>query len=339
MSKSSFYGRGRLTLSEIAKRAGVSIATVSNVLNNKGRMSQETSERIFRIVQELEVGGGADAQPQQGCIALVLADPSDMLNHVSFHLHLIQGMQAVLEKHGFFIKISSCSEADDFVRETRGARGAVLVGRPGEDEQTYEESGIPLVWALGAAGLQADAVQEDSREIARLAADYLLGLGHESIGCLVDRDMENQVLRSWHLARFLEKRGAALTIGAGESMLFSRKDPMAIDTEQVARLLDEILAAKPRPTALFIPGDRLCVAVYAALGDRGLRPPDGPAILSCDNDIPHLASMSPRPATISLNVDVVGRVAAETIVWRLEHPDEPPLRKLVRPSLVLPASE
>ena len=339
MSKSSFYGKGRLTLGEIAKRAGVSIATVSNVLNNKGRMSQETSERIFRIVEELEVDGAADSRPQLGCIALVLADPSDMLSHFSFHLHLIQGMQAVLEKHGFFIKISSCSESDGFIGETRGARGAVLVGRPAEGEEPYEEAGIPLVWALGAPGIRADAVQEDGREIAKLAAGYFLDRGHGTVGCLVDAAMENQVLRSWHLARFLAEKGARLVVGQGEGLLFSRKDPLVIDTEQIAALLSEILSAKPRPTALFIPGDRLCVAVYAALADLGLRPPDGPVILSCDNDIPHLASMSPRPATISLNVDVVGRVAAETIVWRLRNPDEPPLRKLVRPGLVLPASK
>lgn len=320
-------------LTDIAKLAGVSIATVSNVLNNKGRTSPETASRIQKVLRELDAqmtsAHAAGAQAKQGTIAFVSVDPMVNVNQSSLHMQLIQGMQSVLERHGYSLTFVNCSSLPEFRQRLGDAAAAVAVGFPKEPERWSEAAEIPVIWTLRSTSRNADIVQEDNREIARIASEHLLGLGHTHVGYVSDSHVESVCERGWFLEEFMRQGGGKAVVKTGTNIFYQE-----LDQPQTRRLLEQILASKPRPTAIFIPGDRLCVTVYSILSDMGIRPQEDLTIISCNNDAPFLYTMFPRPATIGMNVDVIGRRAAETALWRLNHPDEPPVRILVCPTLI-----
>lgn len=328
--------RQRLRLTDIARRAGVSVATVSNAINRKGRMSKETLEKIFAIVAELEAESSIEKNASAGSIVFGSVDTTIKVHHSYLHMCLFDGMRSVLDEIGWTLKMADFDSPEHFHKQAGQYSAAVLVGFPGDPEAWSENSPIPLVWALRATGRSADVVQEDNREIARLAAEYLLERGHTHVGYIDDSHIESLGERGWHLGAFLERGGGRLCTAAGENLFTTGPDNLTIDQQQVAELIKELLNLTPRPTALFIPGDRLCIAVYAILAEMGVKPQEDIAVLSCNNEMPFLTAMVPRPATIGMNAEAIGRRAAETALWRLDHPGEPPLRILVRPELVLP---
>lgn len=318
-------------LSEVAKLAGVSIATVSNVINNKGRTSQETVNRIHQILRSLESQNASSSLVKRGAIAFASVDPMVNVNLSSLHMQLIQGMQPVLEKHGYTLVFANCSTPDEFRHRVSDAVGVVAVGFPDNPEHWTEAVDIPVIWALRSTSRNSDVVQEDNREIARLASEYFLGNGHRHVGFLSDSHVESVCERGWFLDKFMNDAGGKAVIKTGENIFYQK-----LDRKQTRRLLEDIMSSKPKPTALFVPGDRLCVAVYSILQDMGIRPQEDLTVLSCNNDGPFLYTMFPRPATIGMNVDVIGRRSAEMVLWRLANPDDQPVRILIRPDLILP---
>ncbi|MCD7895151.1 MAG: LacI family transcriptional regulator [Planctomycetaceae bacterium] len=334
-------GRRRPRLTDIARRAGVSVATVSNVLNKKGRMSRETVDRVMRILDELSpvaAAGTPGAAAVNGSVLLASVDPGTKVFQSYLHLRLLEGMQSILEEEGIGVSMADYSDPEAYRRAVRRFRAAVLVGFPDDPDNWAGESPVPVVWALRTTARTGDVVQEDNREIGAIAAEYLLGLGHRVVGYLDDSHIETLAERRWFLERALARHGGRLVAAAGKNLFNSGPDGMSIDQPQTARLIREIVKAKPRPTALFIPGDRLCFAVYSILTELGMTPQQDLHILSCNNEIPILSSMTPRPASVGMNIDAIGRRAAETVLWRLRNPSEPPVRVLVRPHLVLPPS-
>lgn len=327
----------RLRLADIAQQAGVSVATVSNVINNKGRMSKETVERVMRIVAEHGgVGIRMDAI-QPGKIVFGSADPLILIEHSFLHMRVQEGIQAALNGKGWTVSMEAFSSPEDFRNRAGEYSAAVMVGFPDDPDAWSKEAPIPVVWALRSTCRTADVVQEDNREIARLVAEYVLERGHKIVGYINDRHLETLTEREWHLKSFLRREGGKLISAAGENLFAGGPDGMSIDREQMGRLLKKLLEdTKEVPTALFVPGDRLCVTVYSLLGEMGVKPQTDLTVISCNNEKPFLTTMEPRPVTVGMNAEAIGRRAAETALWRISHMNEPFVRLLVMPELVLP---
>lgn len=230
-----------------------------------------------------------------------------------------------IEQHGV------CDFKEHFRHRVSDAVGVVAVGFPDNPEQWTEAVDIPVIWTLRSTSRNSDVVQEDNREIARLASEYFLDNGHRHVGFVSDSHVESVCERGWFLEKFMHDGGGKAVVKTGENIFYQK-----LDRKQTRRLLEDIMASKPKPTALFVPGDRLCVAVYSILQDMGIRPQEDLTVLSCNNDGPFLYTMFPRPATIGMNVDVIGRRAAEIVLWRIANPEDQPVRILIRPELILP---
>ncbi|MCC8180263.1 MAG: LacI family transcriptional regulator, partial [Planctomycetes bacterium] len=306
------------------------------VLNNKGRMSKQTADKVHRIIAE---NGGAPASRQPaGTIVFGSVDPYIKVHHSHVHLQLLEGMQSVLNQHKWSLVMRDFDSPEQFRRETGDYSAAVLVGFPEQPELWADRSGIPIVWALRSTAADADVVQEDNREIARLAGQYLADRGHRTVGYINDIHVETLAERQLHLGLYLKERGVGLVVASGDKIFNEAGDGPVIDRDQVARAVKKLLSAKPKPTAMFVPGDGLSVIVYAVLAELGYQPGRDLDIVSCNNEQPYLSLLDPRPATIGMRCDAIGRRAAETALWRVGHPDEPTVRLLVSPHLVLPKS-
>jgi DNA-binding LacI/PurR family transcriptional regulator len=102
----------------------------------------------------------------------------------------------------------------------------------------------------------------------------------------------------------------------------------------LAALMDELCAQ--RPAGLFVSRDEELVQVYRLLAERDCEPGRDIRIVSCDNENVRLSMLDPRPASIEIGTAELALRAVRRLEARMKHPDEPPVRILVTPRLVLP---
>jgi LacI family transcriptional regulator len=107
------------------------------------------------------------------------------------------------------------------------------------------------------------------------------------------------------------------------------------DLESIA---EAIADSDPRPDGLFVSQDVEAIGLYPMLVQRGIRPGIDVQIISCNNEQSGLAMLSPRPATIDLGTEQIGRWAVTRLVNRIARPSEPPIRMLIAPKLMVPSN-
>jgi DNA-binding LacI/PurR family transcriptional regulator len=197
---------------------------------------------------------------------------------------------------------------------------------------------LPTVWFLGRpdGGDWGDVVQSNDRLVGKLAADHLIARGHRRLAVLNPKPdhvtfRQREASFTWHARR----AGASVTALLGRPTDEWELPLRPVDqVELVGGLLDELLRADPRPTAVFVPGDSVTAMVYRALAERGLRAGTDVSVVSCNNEQPLLAGLFPTPTTIDIHSDRVGRRAVDQLAWRLTHAQEVGTDLGVEPSLV-----
>jgi DNA-binding LacI/PurR family transcriptional regulator len=108
-------------------------------------------------------------------------------------------------------------------------------------------------------------------------------------------------------------------------------------TQTAEALVDQLLAATPRPTGVFILEDRLLPTINSALLARGIHTGrDGDIeILSCNNERPHLAGFQQQPATVDIRADLIGQQGVKQLLWRMKNRDRPERASLlIEPVLI-----
>jgi LacI family transcriptional regulator len=199
---------------------------------------------------------------------------------------------------------------------------------------------IPIVWAMGGdAGVTAvDHVIPDDRAVARLAFNYLCEKECGDLAFLT-------ATPNWAMMRNRGQFFGSIAHDAGVnwSAYISSADPRdaelfgprTIVEPGLAKLLDRLAAASPRPTGLFVGNDATTSWVHPMLLERGVVPGKDIILVSCDNEKASLAGLTPRPVSIDICPVEVGAVAVRRLAFRIEHPDDPPVMIKVAPSMAV----
>ncbi|MFN3928644.1 MAG: LacI family DNA-binding transcriptional regulator [Thermoflexus sp.] len=324
------------TIYDIAREAGVSITTVSNILNNKGRFKPETVARVLEAVERLKYRPNFAARSlaarRTGTVAL-----SALLTPGSFdplNLQYFGAIAQAISRSGFnfLLHISHGLESFERFAAMGICDGWVLMMVRRQDERIalLKELGVPFV-SIGrpdeTEGM--DVVDTDFEQTARLALEHLLALGHRWIA---------------YLAEPLEFGYSAIRLQAHLACL--REYGMEENAELVAetdgteagtvRAL-EALWAKGRPITAIITHDIPALTVLQTLKSWGLRVPDDVSVVGC-SDSPLAALADPPLTTINLYVPQIAEAAAEALIRRLQEPDAPPAHILIPAQLVVRGS-
>jgi DNA-binding LacI/PurR family transcriptional regulator len=202
---------------------------------------------------------------------------------------------------------------------------------------------MPTVWVMGGGSGQSglDHVSPDNHAVGHLAFEYLQQQGRKDVGFLT-------TLPSWPVMRVRGQAFASAAHDAGarcscyllsdderDGDMFGRRSVVEAD---LATLIERFIAARPRPTGLFISNDATTVQAYPLLQRRGIRVGEDVLIVSCDNEQIRLSGLSPRPASVDIGAEEAGWRAVHRLATRLENPAEPPVMISVAPKLVEPDS-
>jgi LacI family transcriptional regulator, repressor for deo operon, udp, cdd, tsx, nupC, and nupG len=309
---------GGVTLESVARKAGVSVSTVSRALTRPDRVAKDTRESVLEAAQEMGYAPNQLARSlrQRGSrtIGLIISDIQ-----VQFHGEVAKGVEDTAQAHGYTTIL--CNSDEDGAKEKtylellKGFRVGGLILEPTEagvkNTEALVRSGVPVVEVDRISGAQGvTSVLSENLEGAAMAAQHLLGLGHTKIGVIAG----DQKLTSGR-ERLQGFQNALAQHGLNVPPEWIKYSPYTKEEGERAAL--ELLAEAAQPTAWFVVSSVLTVGVLQALRTQNIRIPQQISLIGFDDA--HWASLTNPPLTvIAQSSYALGQRAAEII---LEHLD------------------
>jgi LacI family transcriptional regulator len=319
---------GRPTIRDVAERAGVSMQTVSNVINDRPVTRPETRLRVEQAIRELGYERDALARAlrlqRSDVLGFFIEDQSHLALKDPAHAALLTGMVEAARQRQYAVTVLvAAPEATDQVVSTLRQQQRVagvflsLQGAEGERRDLFERMaglGMPTVIFEQHTDVPGVAsVTSDNEEGGRSVARHLLGLGHRRLAMLTGAT-------AWPGGERRFAGFVAETSLAGLQVPLLRAEAWSVEA---ARAAARPLLAGKRPTAVFAANDVLAVGVLLAAQDRGLRVPEDISVAGFD-DFDFATMVSPALTTVSVDFVQMGMWGAEVLITLAEGGHSPP---------------
>jgi LacI family transcriptional regulator len=302
-----------ITIHDVAQTAGVSVSTVSRVLNDKGDVALETIAKVRHVIDELGFTSSLAARGMRSrrtnVIGLVLPDVSS-----PYSSEVMRGVNKAIVNHVYDLmiytngdvrKYGTADQERHYVTLLNGSiTDGVIVVTP---VATHFSTDAPVV-AIDPNTDSPDypGIIAANREGAMAAMDYLTGLGHRRIGFITGRlDLASACQRLQGYKDGLEAVGIPY-----DDSLVQVGD---FTTEVAVECARSLLRLERRPSAIFASNDMSAMGAYQAASEAGLRIPGDLSVIGFDN-LPESAGLKPALTTIDQFVAEMGAMAVELVV-------------------------
>lgn len=316
-------------LVDVAKAAGVSMATASRVLNGDAesfgvQTQQKVTEAAARLGWRRNLLVDSIQKGRTKTIGVMIPP------HDSFWMGVLAGIHLELAEADYLpitIWVGDCREYPDFGKDDKYALEQInrlldrrvdgLILWPSFAVAYYEhyreliDQKIPVVvidHKLAEDDI-ADSIETDEEQGTRLVAEHLLELGHRRIACFSAREIDWQ---AWSIRRRVLFEQAIST--AQDASVVSYKTNAAGDN--CLEVAVEILTSEPRPTAVFAVTDHMARFVYRAARQVGIRIPEDVSVVGYA-DLDFTEDLSPPLTSVRQKPQEVGHLAAQAVLGRL----------------------
>ena len=311
-------GASRATLTDVAARAGVAMSTASKALNGRGRLRDETRQRVLDAARDLDFHPNLAAQSllsgRSWTVGLITTDGIGR-----FSSPVLLGAEDALGAGQ--ISILLCDTRGDAIREQHYLRtltarridGLIVTGR-------RTDARVPLAGPLGTPTVYAFTPSNDPADISvvsdhaggtRLAVEHLVGTGRTRIAHVTGPAHHAAAAdRAAQAVQELERAGLTLSTGLvhyGEwSEAWGRRAARAV------------LATAPDTDAVFCGNDQIARGVADTFREAGRRVPEDIAVVGYDNWETMALASRPPLTTVDMNLDEIGRTAALLLLQAIE---------------------
>ncbi|MCE0487986.1 LacI family DNA-binding transcriptional regulator [Ornithinimicrobium sediminis] len=319
------------TISDVARAAGVSVATVSRALRGVSTVNPATRERVLRAATELDYVASPTAASLASGRTRVIGIVTPFLTRW-FFATAISAIEKTLREYGFHALLVDL-EADSALRRreltnqmlSKRADGFITINVPlREDELALlDKLGLPVV-AIGNPVAGYPLIHIDDQATVRTAVDHLVDLGHSHIGYVgaVPAEAEHRLVPWSRLTGF-----RAVMADHGLRVHEEWVIPCDWSAQDAARQAAALFLHDPAPTAVVAGSDEMAIGVMAAATESGHRVPEDLSVIGIDDFV--LADVL-RLTTVRQDVVAQGRAAATTLLHQL-------LSGSAEPSPALPA--
>ncbi len=308
--------KNNLSISDIAKLANVSKATVSFVLNNKEGVSEKTRQKVLSLIEETNYKPNLNSRRLYYQKSFTIAVVFDQISSTLSNLFYFDIMNSLLKRcmyYDYSLVHYEYSLVDDQLSLPENILNKDVDGLiflkdiPGELIAKLNSLDIPFVVADDHSEHHSlHAVKVDYRLAAYSAVQYLISQGHKNIGFIGNRKLPSfytQVFAGFQKAL----QEAELTLNP--SWCFEKIQ----DRQTMEESISDLLASDELPTAVFCIEDILAIECIRYLQKRGLRVPDDISVISIDDII--LSNMiSPGLTTVALDKEKIGTCAVDMLM-------------------------
>lgn len=309
----------RPTIEDVARLSGLSVSTVSLVINNRGYVSPEARKKILEVVEELFYHPTRSARglasKTSGNLGFILSE-----NHFSqaepFYTRIFLGTEFEARNHNFYILLTTVGKAFDkkrgiprFLLE-RNVDGVIIAGKVNPGLIGYIDAlGIPIVLVdFESSKTRYSSVLIDNRAGANAAMVHLITGGHRSIG-FIGGDIAHPSIAE----RLAGYRDALKDhdLPVIESMI--SVDEPDLRSEDGASAVGKIFDRGERPTAIMAANDAMAIGCIRQLRERGLHVPEDVAVVGFD-DIEMSSHVDPPLTTVRVFKEEMGKLAVQRLV-------------------------
>jgi LacI family transcriptional regulator len=309
--------RTTITIRDVAEAAGVSISTVSRVLNDKDDVASDTYQRVQEVIQELGYTSSLAARSMRSrrtnVIGLIMPDLAD-----PFTIQVARGVNQAIaeydydliaytsgsirgpstaEREQYFVSLLNGSITDGIIIVTPYATSFSTAAPVVAVDPNNESPDCPSVISTNHAG-------------ALSAMEYLIRLGHRRIGFIGGRpDLQSANSRLRGYTDALARAG----IPSEESLI----EVGDFSTEMGRQCARRLLSLPEPPTAIFAANDQSAIGAMEVAHEVGLHMPQDLSVVGFDN-IPESAYFNPSLTTVDQFIDQMGRVATNMLVGLIQ---------------------
>ena len=316
---------GRVLMEDVARRAGVSVTTVSHVLNDVTgkRIRAETRERVRQAADELGYVRNEVARSLRTRRLHVIAMVEDEVTTTPFAVGMILGAQAAASRLGWLIVHihtgvdTAAEDADIHAIRKRQVDGFLYV-RMYHQEVVLPSAlqGLPTVLVDGTCrDPSIPSIVPDEFSGGRTATRELIHYGHTAIAFI--NNVDDIAAARGRLAGYRSALDEAGLDFRPEYVVSEIPDAVG-----GLRAAHKLLSLPGRPRAIFCFSDRMAMGVYHAAHERGLRIPDDVSIVGFDNQHSICDGLFPGLTTVALPHYEMGAWGARTLIQQLEHPQD-----------------
>jgi len=310
----------RLTIRDVAKKSGLSVSTVSLVLNQKASVAKETRERVQKVIAELNYHPQRSARglasKSSGNIGFILTD--DHFNVAEpFYTRVFLGTEFEARKHNYYVLLTTVAptiratkEMPRFLLE-HNVDGVIIAGKIGTPWIDYvRERNLPIMLVdYDIPRHRLSTVTMDNRVGARLVVEHLLELGHTKIG-FIGGDIEHPSIAERYHAYCDTLQSHGIEINSSWKSIDEPDTRLENGYRATKRLLS---AVAMRPTAVFAANDALALGCMKYCKEVGLSVPESVAIVGFDNIEAGLL-VEPRLTTVNVHREEMGAMAVRRLV-------------------------
>lgn len=307
-----------MTIKDVAKRAGVSVATVSHVINKTRYVSEELQKKVIRVMKKLDYQpnymAGSLRRKRTKTVGLIIPDNSNPL-----YAELASAIEDTLFKYDFSLML--CNSEHNLAKELkyinvlRSKRADGLIIIPASDRADHINklfrNGLPIVILdRPIPDLIADSVFIDHFQGVYDATTYLIKSGHKRIA-YIDKKFNLP-----HKFSRLEGFHKALADHDGKFFTSLYREA-GVSFEDGAMAMMDLLGVKPLPTAVLCFDDVIAMGAMRAIKDEGLSIPKDVAVIGFD-DMPLCSFTVPRLTTIHYPRHEMAQIACKYLLRRID---------------------
>jgi DNA-binding LacI/PurR family transcriptional regulator len=312
-------GKMRKTIEHVAQLAEVSKATVSRVLNDSPKVTEQTRERVMKAIKESGYYPSATARRlttnKAETIGLIIPAPQDKTFGNPFYTEILRGFthQAKIEGYDLLLFINEYQFNYSQLFHDRRVDGLLLVGVNRNDKGVIQlsKNKFPYILTGKVDYREANYVDADNRGGAYQAVSYLVNLGHKRIGYL----------------------------GGSFDFVFNQERfegyLQSINTEESGyEAMRKLLESSSIPTAVFVANDLDAIGAMKAVKEKGLRIPEDISLIGFD-DIQLTSYTEPTLTTVRQPIYEMGTTAISLLVQLIEGKKEEPLKVELPTQLII----
>jgi DNA-binding LacI/PurR family transcriptional regulator len=339
-----------MSLTKVAQHAGVSIATVSRVINDKPGIASDTRAVVLSTIGELGYMPKplASRPGPKSCnrnkkvmnvLFLSFAQYKSQINS-PVYAEIIHGVEAELACHSTTMIFKQVMHDEDVSAwiSGRDIDGIILFSPSGTiiewiKSQSDRPPQVPIVSMLGdVRNGWSDKIDYDKPAVAEAAFEYIISRGHKEF---LEIHKSNHSAKLAELAKVHNVKIITLTNNVADVFITNEEENRPKQIE-LASIFEKYLASNKLPKAIFLPCDAFAVPVYSILMKNGFVAGRDFEAVSVNNEKSLLDGLMPRPATVDIRSYQMGRAAVQRLLWRKENPEEPKMTLTIEPILVKP---
>lgn len=311
----------KVSVKDISKKTGFSPATISNALNHKRGVSEETAAKVLQAAKEM----GYISESRIMKVKLVIFKRNGLIiNDTPFFSLMIDGIENECRAAGMEMVLSYLNKNDENYEQQvewlihDNSSAVILLGTElmEEDVEIYKSATCPfLMLDYWAWDMRFNGVLINNADSARLAVEYLIQKGHKEIG----------YLRGSYRIKAFRSREVGYATALRKSGLTVRKEyAVTLSTTMNGAYKDmiEYLKEKPSlPTAYFADNDMIALGAIRALQEIGIRVPEDVSVVGFD-DLPFSEISNPPLTTLRVPKQEMGRLAVRKLIEVLNGKDK-----------------